>query len=488
MKKYCLLLILILISQTSAEAQRLIKTLTGHTNAIASLNFDESGKMLVSGSWDKTIRVWNPIAGTTTRIIETGKSIVFCTAISKDAKSIACGNWSQSINIYNTATGDISKTFKAHLFKTNHLVYSPNGKTLLSVGIDSIKLWNAATYAPMFQMTGHKADINTAVFNPNNTTIASASYDGTVIFWNATNGSIIKSIKAHAGNAPALDYSNDGKYLITLGEEGCIKIWDAVTYVLLSSINNICSGANDMDVSSDGKTIAVSGKDNNVYLINMWESRTVAVLKGHTKAATCLTFSPNGELIATAGDDNNILVWDLSDMKYLKCVEEKMKAFAEKGRAKDEFETSDQYNKRMVEYERIKLEKKRECAQEDAILKIEAQATVEGNQLATYRYVTLKISQIGTFNADKLTYDITVEGLVYSMKIPMEEAKTFKGVWQQAAVKGIQRANPTTKKVEYINLQVVHPLTNVAYMIGTQVLPSTDKYLREFLDKNPQPW
>ncbi len=488
MKKYYLILILLVATQMPVAAQRLIKTLSGHQNAIASLDFAENGKMICSGSWDKTIRIWNPITGETSRIIETGKSIVFTTAISKDGKSVACGNWSQNINVYNDVTGDLSSTFKAHSFKTNDLTYSPDGKSLLSVGIDTIKLWDAITYSLKASMTGHKADINRAVFSPDNKTIASAAYDGTVNFWNAATGTLIKGIKAHNGNIPSIKFSTDGKYLVTLGEEGNIKMWDATTYTLLSTISNICSGANDMDVSSDGKTVAVAGKDNLVYLVNLWESKTIATLKGHTKAVTCVCFSPSGEMLATAGDDTKILLWDLSDMKYLKCVEEKMKDFAEKGRPKDEFETSEVYNKRIMEYEKLKLDKKKECAQEDAALKIEQQATKEGNQLASYKYVTLKVDNLSAYNADKQTYDLTIAGAVYTLKMPLAEAKTYKGIWQQSVVKGIQRVNPTTKKLEYINLQVVHPLTNVAYMVGVQVLPSTDKYLKEFLDKNPQPW
>jgi hypothetical protein len=80
-----------------------------------------------------------------------------------------------------------------------------------------------------------------------------------------------------------------------------------------------------------------------------------------------------------------------------------------------------------------------------------------------------------------------IDGLTYTVKMPLTEAKSFKAVWQSAVVKGIQRANPTTKKVEYINLQVIHPNTNISYPIGTQVLPTADKYLKEFLEKNPEP-
>jgi WD40 repeat protein len=488
MKKLFIIFFSILLLNNPIFAQRLLKTFAGHTNAISSIGFALSGKTVYSGSWDKTVRLWNPMTGETTRIIETGKSIVFSASISKDSKTIAVGNWSQNITIYNTLTGEVVKTFKAHSFKTNYLTYSPDGKTILSVGIDTIKFWDAATYNLKFSVTGHKADISKAVFNANNLTVASASYDGMVNIWDASNGSLIKSFKAHSANIPSLAFSSDGKFLFTLGEEGTVKMWDAGSFALLSTIGNICSGANDMDVSSDGKFVAVAGKDNMVYLVNVWDSKVVSTLKGHTKPVTCVAFSPNGEMLITAGDDTKIMLWELSDLKYYKCLEEKMKVYADQGKPKGEFETSEQYNKRKAEYEKIKAEKKKECAAEDALLKVEQQASVQGNPASTYKWVTLKIANLNPYNADKQTYDLTIEGNLYTLKMPMAEAKSFKNVWQQATVKGIQRANPTTKKAEYINMQVVHPLTNVAYMVGPQVLPSTDKYLKEFLDKNPQQW
>jgi hypothetical protein len=242
-----------------------------------------------------------------------------------------------------------------------------------------------------------------------------------------------------------------------------------------------------MDLNSDGKTVALAGKDNNAYLYDLEEKKLIGTLKGHTKPVMHVVFSPDGNMLSTAGDDNVALIWDVSDLKYRKCVEAKMVVHAKLIEPKGEFETSEQYKKRLGEYEKFKVEMKKECMREDALQQVEQIAQVETNMLATYQYVKLKITELSPYNADKQTYDLKVEGVTYTLKMAMAEAKSFKTVWQTAVVKGIQRANPTTKKAEYINLQVVHPLTNVAYPIGTQVLPTADKYLKEFMEKNPEP-
>lgn len=488
MKRFVLTFFALTFILSYAHSQRLIKTLSGHQNAVTSLSFSSTGAMILSAGWDKTIRTWNPATGATTRIIETGKNVLFSAALSKDSKTIVSGNWSPDMNIYQSANGDLIKTIKAHRFKTNFVTYSPDGKLIASVGVDTVKLWNATDYSLKFALGGSTGDINMAAFSPDSRKVAISNYDGWIYLWNTGTGELLNKIKAHPSNAPSLVFSSDGTYLLTMGEDGTVKIWYSNSLEPEKTLSNLVNGANSIDFSSDGKTLALAGKDNMVYLINVWESKIIATLKGHTKPVNCVKFSPNGEMLATAGDDSKILLWDLSDLKYIKCLEEKMQAFADLKKPKDEFETTEQYNKRLGEYEVKKAEMKKQCMSEDAISAIEQQATKDGNTLSSYRYVTLKIQQLNPYNADKQTYDLTIEGNIYNMKMPLQEAKSFKNVWQNAVVKGIQRVNPSTGKVEYINMQVVHPVTNVAYMTGPQVLPSADKYLKEFLDKNPQSW
>src|SRR5262249_26121685 len=54
---------------TAYDAPQLMLDTGGHTSTIRGLAFTPDGKQLVSGSQDKTIRVWNADTGTTARII-----------------------------------------------------------------------------------------------------------------------------------------------------------------------------------------------------------------------------------------------------------------------------------------------------------------------------------------------------------------------------------------------------------------------------------
>ena len=78
------------------------KTLIGHANVINTLAFTADGKTLASGSWDRTIRLWDPILGLERIALRTPQvnSIVF----SADSTRMISGHNDQSVRIYRAAT------------------------------------------------------------------------------------------------------------------------------------------------------------------------------------------------------------------------------------------------------------------------------------------------------------------------------------------------------------------------------------------------
>ncbi|KIM73277.1 hypothetical protein PILCRDRAFT_731139 [Piloderma croceum F 1598] len=118
----------------------------GHTNLVTSVSFSLDGKHIVSGSYDKTIRVWD---------VQTGHMVsgpfkghtdsVSSVSFSLDGKRIVSGSRDMTIRVWDAQTGDmVSGPFKGHTNLVTSVSFSPDGKCIVSGLYDqTIRVWDA---------------------------------------------------------------------------------------------------------------------------------------------------------------------------------------------------------------------------------------------------------------------------------------------------------------------------------------------------------
>ncbi|MCJ8281520.1 MAG: WD40 repeat domain-containing protein, partial [Rivularia sp. ALOHA_DT_140] len=166
--------------------------LEGHTGSIYNVGFSPDGKILASGSLDKSIKLWN---------VETGEEIlprlknhkrkVYNVSFNpQDKTQLASSSADGTIRLWNLETGEY-KELIGHKGKVYSLSFTQDGEILASTGLDkTIKLWNAKTGEEIFSpLTGHKGKVYSVSFNPKDKTqLASGSADGTVRLWNISTG------------------------------------------------------------------------------------------------------------------------------------------------------------------------------------------------------------------------------------------------------------------------------------------------------------
>jgi WD40 repeat protein len=116
--------------------------LMGHSHIVSSLAMSEDGKLLVSGSWDQTIKVWQLETGKLLRTLKGHRDKVYAIALSPNGQIIASGSADKTIKLWHLQTGELLGTFTGHGNTVTALAFTASGEMLVSGSLDkTIKIW-----------------------------------------------------------------------------------------------------------------------------------------------------------------------------------------------------------------------------------------------------------------------------------------------------------------------------------------------------------
>ena len=119
-----------------------LQTLMGHSHIVSSLAISADGKLLVSGSWDKMIKIWQLDTGELISTLKGHRDRVYAIALSPDGKIIASGSADKTIKLWHLQTGELLATFTGHANTVTALAFTASGKMLVSGSLDkTIKIW-----------------------------------------------------------------------------------------------------------------------------------------------------------------------------------------------------------------------------------------------------------------------------------------------------------------------------------------------------------
>jgi WD40 repeat protein/predicted negative regulator of RcsB-dependent stress response len=312
--------------------QQLIKL--QHQSPVTSANFSPNGKLIVTASEDKTIRVWNtsgkqlyqiglpktsyfnPPESQTSFPNSEGIKISF----SPDGQQIVTTGYDDIARVWflsdkllaqlaqlrlpipHFLTGGgiyVQRNYSKQIKTTN---FSPDGRWLVTAEKDGFaSLWDTNGRL-LVELIGHSDWINSASFSPDGKLIVTASWDKTTRVWNL-NGKQIALLQ-HQDQVNNANFSPDGKLIITQSNDNTSRVWDlnGKQIALLQHQERV----NNANFSPDNKLIVTASDDDTVHIWDL-TGKQIVLFQGKTAS-----FSPNGKLIVTTSDDDIIRVWNNS--------------------------------------------------------------------------------------------------------------------------------------------------------------------------------
>jgi len=233
------------------------RELAGHTDASLP-RFSPDGSRIVSASPDGSVLLWDVKSGRR-HVVPTLPGRKLAAAIDGTGRRIAIGG--NTPLVIQAPDGSARVTLRGHRGRVNALVFSPDGKQLLTGSDDgTARIWNARSGALERTLRGHGATVRSVSHSDDGRRIATAGSDGTVRVWPADRGDAVILV-GHQGAVNTADFDNHGDRLVSAGDDGTIRIWDAAggdALVVLHRHEGIASGA---DFSGDGRDVVSAGED-----------------------------------------------------------------------------------------------------------------------------------------------------------------------------------------------------------------------------------
>ena len=285
-------------------------SLEQHQSYVSSISFSPDGKTLVSGSGDKTVKLWDAATGKEIKTLTGHQDAVLSVSFSRDGKTLVSGSGDKTVKLWDAATGKEIKTLTGHQDAVSNVSFSPDGKTLVSGSYDNtVKLWEVSTGKEIKTLTGHQDAVRSVSFSPDGKTLVSGSQDKTVKLWDVSTGKEIKTLTGHQDAVSNVSFSPDGKTLVSGSYDKTVKLWDVSTREEIKTLTGHQSSVRSVSFSPDGKTLVSGSGDNTVKLWDVTTGKEIKTLTGHQSYVLSVSFSPDGKTLVSGSQDKTVKLW-----------------------------------------------------------------------------------------------------------------------------------------------------------------------------------
>eukprot|EP01012_Entosiphon_sulcatum_P064157 TRINITY_DN92939_c0_g1_i1.p1 TRINITY_DN92939_c0_g1~~TRINITY_DN92939_c0_g1_i1.p1 ORF type:complete len:291 (+),score=60.37 TRINITY_DN92939_c0_g1_i1:51-923(+) len=236
---------------------------TGHTEQVDSIAV--SFQFFVTGSSDKTVRVWE---------IPTGRQL---------------------------AIG------QGHMFSVHAVAIANSNEWIVSGARDAkVNIWDVRSGNQISSWKGHKTTVTALAISPDDKLIASGSMDRTLKIWDRAAGKEIATIP-HTLPVAVVRFSNDGKQLLVGEAQDKAHIWD-VTGANVKTIDQAMEHCHDVIDTGSKKLCAYVQRQRVVVLRDMLSDATIQTGESDAPIAHA-TFSGDGSVVAASAQSGNTFLW-----------------------------------------------------------------------------------------------------------------------------------------------------------------------------------
>jgi WD40 repeat protein len=275
-----------------------------------------------------SLEVRDVTSGETIRLVEGHTDEVRCCTFSADGRLALSASRDRTLRLWNTTTWDCLRVYSGHTSGVNGCAFSPDGRLILSASSDdTVRLWTVAAAEGVGVADGAEGSARSSAvysktvydcaFSPDGRLALSASYDGTLGLWDVSSMRLERVFRGHTGGLHGCAFSPDGRLALSAASDQTLRLWDIERGESVQTLTGHTGVVFRCAFSPDGRLVLSASEDKTLRVWDTKTGRNVRTLSGHSKQVMDCAFSLDGRLALSASIDLTLRLWDV---RRGKCV------------------------------------------------------------------------------------------------------------------------------------------------------------------------
>jgi len=317
---------------------------TAHRGGVHWVAISPNGKYAVTSSEDETALLWDLKSGKTLRVFSDQTSSLSEVVFSPDGKQILTASFDGTAILYDITAGNMVHTFADHFGKVVSCTFSHDGHYLATGSDDGTAiLYDARSGRRVRTFRAPEGEVWVVRFSPDDryfitaggllddTTIENPSVAkllsrtmGELVVWDMETGQQVLNFQEHKQPVSDVDFSPDGKLVVSADQDGRALIWELKTGKVARTLHGERGPINSVDFSPDGRYLVTGGGPEVPQTSNddprqsaelvLWDAATgsrIREFRGHEEAVLAVAISPDGRYLLSGSQDGAAILWEI---------------------------------------------------------------------------------------------------------------------------------------------------------------------------------